>query len=422
MTKDPTIHVPPFVGMILKKLRDKGHAAFVVGGAVRDVCMGRPAADWDVATSASSEEIRTLFRDLRHFSLKHDTVTLVAGGRRYEVTPFRGSRGDILGDLSHRDFTINAMAYDVFSRRILDPSGGRRDLSRQLVRAAGRPEDRFNEDPLRILRAVRLASELGFRIGPRTMRAMVRLRETLNSTAPERIRDEWVRILMAHKPSVGLRLMIRTGLLDIIIPELSEALGRWRVSKQMLKGIDLVRADPAARMAGFFSFFAVPWPAKDWGEEGKSLVRGVLMRFRASNELRDRVTRLLRCHMRLMDFEGGWSEGAVRRFVRLAGPEHMGNLISLFRARRLAQDKKGGKPLLPAGLEREIRRIMNGRTVMSVHDLAIDGRRVIETLNIPPGPAIGEILRRLMEEVTDHPELNTEEGLVGVLREGWIAR
>ena len=151
------ISPPEFVDFILNRLKVSGHQAYIVGGAVRNLCLGRPITDWDVTTSASRDEIKKIFRDTTLFALKHETVTLVDSGSHFEVTPFRGQRNSIKDDLAHRDFTINAMAYDVEKAEILDFHAGRKDLARKLIRATGDPIERFREDPLRILRAARLA-------------------------------------------------------------------------------------------------------------------------------------------------------------------------------------------------------------------------------------------------------------------------
>ena len=156
--------IPKFVMTIIERLERAGFEAYVVGGAVRDLCLKRPVMDWDVATSARPEMISEVFQDVRHFTLKHETVTLVDSDRHYEVTTYRGS-GEvnlpIEEDLGHRDFTINAIAYDTKRKHILDPFGGREDIKKKIVRAVGKPEERFREDPLRLIRGVRIAVEHG---------------------------------------------------------------------------------------------------------------------------------------------------------------------------------------------------------------------------------------------------------------------
>ena len=208
------MEIPNFIMTILERLNAAGHQAFVVGGAVRDHCLGRKLTDWDVATSAKAEEIRALFESIRHFSLKHDTVTLVSSELRCEVATFKGVKGfghTIEEDLGCRDFTINAMAYDAGKGEIIDANEGRKDISRRLIRAVGGPEERFLEDPVRLLRAVRFATELQYKIDLKTFQAISAMAEALEGVAQERIRDELLKILMSKKPSKGFYLMRQTG-------------------------------------------------------------------------------------------------------------------------------------------------------------------------------------------------------------------
>jgi len=199
--KTQEIAVPDFVGRLIRRLQSKGYEAYVVGGAVRDRCLNHPVSDWDVATSAPPRRIRAVFKNIRSFSLKHETVTLVEEGRHYEVSSFRGGKGlgkAIQEDLAHRDFTINAMAYDATEREIMDPFGGTRDISRKLVKAVGRPGDRFREDPLRLIRAVRIATELGFKIEDRTSRVIAQMQgkgsgmNLSRSSLPENPLEDWI--------------------------------------------------------------------------------------------------------------------------------------------------------------------------------------------------------------------------------------
>ena len=154
-------NIPGFVRFILHSLKAAGHQSYIVGGAVRDAFLKRTITDWDVATSASRDEIKTIFLDTKQFALKHDTVTLVHSGRHFEITPFRGEEKGLLSDLAHRDFTINAMAFALDDDKVIDPYGGEPDIDKKMIRAVGDPGARFREDPLRLLRGVRFATELG---------------------------------------------------------------------------------------------------------------------------------------------------------------------------------------------------------------------------------------------------------------------
>ena len=256
---------PEFVTFILNRLKGSGHQAYIVGGAVRNLCLGRPITDWDVTTSASPDEIKTIFRNTKLFALKHDTVTLVDSGRHFEVTAFRGQRNSIKDDLAHRDFTINAMACDMENSEILDFHAGRKDLARKLIRTTGDPGKRFREDPLRILRAARFASELGFRIDNDTKDAMKNMASMLCSVTPERIRDELMKILMSPKPSTGFTIMRRTDLLKHVIPELLEGyrkqqnpFHKYTVFRHVMETIDRVEPVPVLRLTALLHDIAKP--------------------------------------------------------------------------------------------------------------------------------------------------------------------
>ena len=219
------MNVPVFVNRIIARLQKSGFLAYIVGGAVRDSLLNRVVTDWDIATSASPAEINSLFQDIKHFALKHETVTMVHGDRSYEITSMRFSKNasyKIESDLSHRDFTINAMAYDVNSKTVIDPYNGKGDMALKIVRAVASPEKRFIEDPLRLLRAVRISEDLGFSIEPATRDCIQRKSFLLSNVSQERIRDEFMLILMGGKPSRGFSLLRRYGLLNHFIPELLE--------------------------------------------------------------------------------------------------------------------------------------------------------------------------------------------------------
>jgi tRNA nucleotidyltransferase (CCA-adding enzyme) len=428
------MNLPNIILVILDRLHRSGFQAFVVGGAIRDTCLGRTPTDWDVATSAPFEEIKLIFRDLRYFTLKHGTVTIVEKGRHFEVTPFKGPQNipkNITSDLGRRDFTINAMAYDETKKEILDPMNGRQDISRKTVRAAGNPTERFREDPLRLLRAVRLATEFNFRIEPKTMTAISRMAEQLTSVAPERIRDELMNILMSRRPSKGFNLMWRTDLLKQVVPELIEghlkkqnARHRYTIYKHILETIDRVAPDPVLRLCALFHDIAKPrvrtkinGEFRFIGHEKASteLTKDILKRLRFSNGMIGKVLNLISHHV--IQYNPNWSDGAVRRLIRRVGPEDMETLISFREADLLAHGRGDEGLSLLSELKERIKEITERPFPGVTRDLAIDGHRVMATLCLQPGPEVGRVLDALMEKVTDQPELNTEEGLVDLLKQ-----
>ncbi len=428
-------HIPEFVVTILERLHSSGYLAYIVGGAVRDMCFHRTVKDWDVATDAPPKKIRSIFGDIKNFSLKHETVTLVDCARHYQVTTFRGSENlerTIEKDLAYRDFTINAMAYDESKGEILDPYGGIEDISRKLVRTVGDPKERFQEDPLRLLRAVRIATELGFRIDPKTSGTISMMAGALASVAQERIREELMKILMSQKPSVGFNLMKRTGLLKQVLPELLEgylkrqnsAYHRYTIYKHILETIDHVEADPLLRLTGLLHDIAKPFVRKKIGGEyhffgheevSAGLSREIMERLKFSNETIGQVTNLIQHHM--IQYRSGWSDGAVRRLIRRVGSENIAPLLSIHRADILAAGRNDLRMNLLSELEKRIEALSQSPIATKTRDLAIDGHKVMEILGLSKGPEVGKILDMLMEKVTDHPELNSEERLIAILQD-----
>jgi poly(A) polymerase/tRNA nucleotidyltransferase (CCA-adding enzyme) len=428
--------IPKFIKTVVERLRDSGHQAYIVGGAVRDYCLQRTVTDWDVATSATPEEIRSTFRDIRNFSLKHGTVTLVHLDRSYEVTTFRNSKGfgpTIEEDLRHRDFTINAMAYDEDLGKILDPYGGKDDLLRRLVRAGGDPKERFREDPLRLLRAVRLATELGFRIESNTLDTISTMAEQLDSAAPERIREELLKILLSQRPSVGFNLMVRVGLLGQIIPEILEGYGkkqdashRYTIYKHIMQTLDQVEPDAVLRLTALLHDISKPRVRKKINgefsflgheKESTKLAREIMERLKFSKEIIGKVTNLIAHHMSIAEYDSGWSDGAVRRLIRRVGSENVDRLLAFRKADILAHGIDDEKMGQFSELKERIEILRRKGLVLKTQDLAIDGHEVMEILGLSEGPEVGTILEKLVDRVTDHPELNTKGELMALLGE-----
>jgi len=429
-----SMDIPAFVMTIIKRLNSRGFGAYVVGGAIRDMFLGRPAIDWDVATSASTDKVRGLFHDIRSFTLKHETVTLVYSGHHYEITTVRGS-GDfeqrIKEDLGHRDFTINAMAYDIDRNIVLDPNGGREDIVGKRVRAVGNPVERFREDPIRLLRAVRIAVELGFRIENRTMETIRGMSDQLALAARERVRDEFMKILMIQKPSDGFRILRRSDLLSQFLPELLEGFRkkqnfhhRHTIYRHIMETIDRVEPTPVLRLAALFHDIAKPRVRRkiegefrffDHAQESAFLAGEIMARLRFSREMIKEVTNLIEHHM--INYDTKWSDGAIRRLVRRVDPENMDSLISLRGADLSARGDIDGKLTLLSELKKRVEKLRKESIINDTGDLAVGGEKIMDILEIPAGPDVGRVLKILLEKVTDHPYLNTEERLTDILKD-----
>jgi putative nucleotidyltransferase with HDIG domain len=433
---------PPELREFALVFKEAGKSCYIVGGAVRDSLIGKRVSDYDAATDARPEEVMRLFRRVVPTGIKHGTVTVIWKGKPIETTTFRRESGYADGrhpdeveygasleeDLSRRDFTINALAYEPLEGSLVDLYGGQADLGRRLIRAVGDPAERFHEDGLRPLRALRFASQLGFEVEPATLAAIPASLDRFRLVSPERVREELEKILASPKPSTALRLMEETGMLAIVLPELVRCRGveqkgmhRFDVLDHLLASVDAAPADPVVRLAALLHDIGKPETravgadgvATFYGHEGAS-ARGaaaVLRRLRFPNATTEEVTHLVAQHM--FFYEDSWTDAAVRRFLARVGEAEVEKLFAL----RLA-DGTGmtGVPVPPGSLDplrRRIERILADREAFKLKDLAIGGND-LASLGIPKGPAMGRILAELLETVLDDPEQNTREKLLEI--------
>jgi poly(A) polymerase/tRNA nucleotidyltransferase (CCA-adding enzyme) len=421
--------IPEFVALILKRLKKAGHGAYIVGGAIRDAFLRRPITDWDVATSATVGQIKSIFSDKKFYALKHETVTLVNSGRSFEVTTFRGKTNRIEDDLAHRDFTLNALAYEPETGRILDPHSGKADIRSKIIRAVEDPGARFREDPLRLLRAVRIAAELKFRIEKETLDTMTRMAFLLQSVSAERIREELMKVLLCPTPSTGFNLMVRTGLIQHFLPELLEGyrmrqntFHRYTVFKHIMETLDRVEPTPVLRLTALLHDIAKPRVKKkiegQWrflGHEraSASLSEEIMNRLKFSKSMTRKVINLIGHHM--IGYDSQWSDAAVRRLIRRVGRDDIKDLMMFRRADIYAHGLDNRESELLNDLEKRTMDQLDESTAMTTRDLAIDGSNVMDFLEISQGPKVGKILSEMMERVTEHPEENTREGLLAFL-------
>ncbi len=445
--------IPEDVLAVCRRLRAAGQQAHLVGGGVRDMLIGRPPADFDLATDARPEAVLELFGQSFAIptGLKHGTVTVLTEGPRrpVEVTTFRGEGEYFDGrrpssvtyvdtlaeDLSRRDFTMNAVAFDPLDCRLTDPFDGQGDLARRLVRAVGDPIVRFREDGLRPMRAVRQAAQLEFEIDPATLAAIPATLEVFRKVSAERIRDELFKLLRAPRPSRGLELMRVTGLLGEVIPELLEGVGcsqnrfhKHDVFEHTLAVVDATSGDAVVRLGALLHDVGKPrarQPREDAPGEfsffkheivGEAMADAIGRRLKLANADRERVVGMVRNHMFFYTPE--WSDGSVRRFVRrIGGPEALGALFAL-REGDVTGRGFGENPDDELGeLRRRIALVASADAALRVTDLAIDGQDVMRILGIGPGREVGVILERLLERVLDDPSLNVRERLEGLVPE-----
>lgn len=433
----PPFDFPDDVLRIAGELKAAGFEAYVAGGAVRDLLLGQPAADWDVATDARPEEVKRIFGRVVPTGIRHGTVTLVRGTRHYEVTTYRtGRQGrysrSLEKDLAYRDFTFNAMACDPLENRLIDPFQGTADLRRGVVRAVGSADGRFAEDPLRIFRAVRFAAVFRFRLEPETAESIPRHLDAFRRVAAERVREELFRLLLAPRPSEGLEAMRRTGLMAVVIPELLEGwrrqqnhlFHRYTIYRHIMICVDASPPELDLRLAALLHDVAKPRVRQKidgvfrfYNHEQASarLARVILGRLRCSRTRVERVTHLIRHHM--FHYQPGWKDAAVRRLVRRVGLEHLDGLFALRRADVEAHGIPGNDLDLLEELSGRIQLLVREQPPLGVGDLQVNGRDVMRVTGLEEGAEVGRLLETLLEEVLDDPAVNRRNRQLARLRQ-----
>ena len=443
--------VPAAVHAILGTLRSNGHAAYVVGGGPRDVLAGRtPAVSWDLATSALPEQTAALLEDAVYEN-RFGTVVVRRDGHDHEITTFRSDHdyadfrrphrveftGSIEADLARRDFAMNALAWGAepdpeagaAAPRLLDPHGGRADIAARVIRAVGEPRARFEEDALRILRAIRFAATLGFTIEPATLEALRATAPLVAHLSGERIAMELTRILAAEQPSVGLRLLADTRVLVANSPELAAQRGvpQSKIAGEdlwdhTLRTVDAAAARPPGeepRWAALLHDIGKPATAADGhfyrhDSVGADQAGDLLDRLHVARATRDRVVHLVRQHM--FRYEPNWSDAAVRRFLAKVGPASVEDLFALREADNAGSGLPPDAEDLTVLRERVAAELARG-PLLDRTALAIDGRDLITELGLAEGPGLGRLIDALFEQVVEDPSLNERGRLLELARE-----
>jgi len=443
---------------IIRTLQKAGHKAYAVGGSVRDLLMDRPTRGWDFTTDATPEEVLAIFPD-SFYDNQFGTVgvkikeTMKKGQEKeeektkdvYEITTFRSEHGyadhrhpesvtwgkTIGEDLSRRDFTINAIAYD--GKAIVDPFNGQEDIRAKIIRAVGKPSDRFSEDALRMIRAVRIAGELGFTIDEDTRKAIVTHAKLLQEISRERIRDELLKLLAAAYAADGILLLKNTDLLEHILPELAAAFTVAQKSPKRHHLYDVgthsvmalrhcPSADPIVRLATLLHDVGKPKTfRKDanglitfYNHEvvGTDLVRRIAERLRLSRKQTEKLLTLVRWHQFSVDERQ--TDSAIRRFIRRVGKENLDDILALRIGDRLgggAQETSWRLELFKKRLE-EVQ-----KQPFTVADLKVDGHDVMKEFACTPGPIVGKVLTSLFAEVEKGTLANEREKLMKRMKE-----
>ena len=446
---------------ILKKMNEifaqHGYKAYLVGGAVRDMLMGKEPHDWDVTTDATPEQVMSIFRKVIPTGIAHGTVTVHFMKNEIEVTTFRTESdysdgrhpdkveytGNIEEDLSRRDFTINAIASYLGDGTITDPFHGRDDIKRKVIRTVGNPLERFSEDGLRPVRAVRFSAQLGFEIERETLKAISEP-EILKKTSGislERFRDELLKLMKAEKPSAGLKLMEESGILDIFIPEFKKCRGciqgdfrgyhQFDVLDHLFYACDGAPASKQnVRLAALFHDIGkpdvkrvIPTPQGEqftfYNHEAKSqqITKEILFRLKFSNAEIANICHLVVNHM--FNYTQDWTDAAVRRFLAKIQAENLEDLYDLRLADIYGMNNAPvrGQDSRTIALLNELKDRISKETeknsVLSLKQLAVNGKDLMKN-GISAGKDLGFVLNQLLETVLEDPTQNEKEQLIKI--------
>jgi len=433
------MNLPKNVEYIITTLENAGFEGYAVGGCVRDTLLNRNPDDWDITTSASPLEAKKLFAKTIDTGIQHGTITVLLGKETYEVTTYRidgeyeDSRhpkeviftSNLLEDLKRRDFTINAMAYNEKSG-IVDEFGGMDDLNNGIIRCVGNPKERFAEDALRMMRAVRFSGQLGYKIEDETANAVKELAPTLQKISVERICTELTKLMVSAHPEY-LHKAYELGMTKVFLPELDAAMGveqnnphhKYSVGEHILHSLTQIRADKVLRFTMLFHDLGKAL-TKTTDEEGIDHFHGhaglsaeiadtVMKRLRFDNDTRLKVVKLVKYH----DLKVELTPKHVRKAIVKLGADLFPLLLEVKRADFLAQSQylRKEKEEELRELERIYKQILEDKNCVSLKDLAVTGNDLIQA-GMKPGKEIGEVLQQLFAMVLEKPECNTKEFLM----------
>lgn len=441
------VEVPPGAGRILHTLEEAGYEAYAVGGCVRDSLLGKEPHDWDITTSAMPQEVKKLFRRTVDTGIQHGTVTVMLKDTGYEVTTYRvdGEYHDhrrpdsvqftrsLEEDLKRRDFTINAMAYNEFAG-LIDLFHGQEDLEKKVIRCVGDPEERFQEDALRILRAVRFAAQLGFHIEEKTAAAASDHASMLKAVSAERIETELTKLLCSDHPEV-LAEAYRLGITGVVLPEFDRLMAtpqhtpyhQYDVGGHTIQVIRHVPPEKTLRWAALLHDSGKP-DCRTTDEKGQDHFKGhakvseqiaarVLKRLKMDNRTIRDVRTLVLWHD--YDLDGKATEKSFRKAMSRMGFEYFDDLVKLKRADIEGQSEAYREESLEnlAHLEEMAQKIRQDRDALKIQDLAVSGKDLIAEGIAKPGPDMGKLLKSLLEEVLEDPSLNERDRLLEAARQ-----
>lgn len=415
--------IDPGALSIIKRLNDSGYKALVVGGCIRNLTMGEEAHDWDITTKATTEEISRAFKDFKVIPVgkKFGTVTVVIEHTNYEVSTFKKNKSvqtpNLFEDLRHRDFTVNALAWKD-GEGIIDYFNGLEDIKQKIIRGVENPCKRMEEDPLRMLRAVRLACELDFKIDKATLRAIEKNSSLIKKVSPERIRDEFTKILLSNYLRRGFKLLYRLGLLRFIMPELQKCVGISR--ENFREGEDLFQhtLDMAVSLPLVLSLrlsvLLFNINSISCQDEKEEITIKILRRIKFKNTVIRKVTILTQENWQGLNFS---KKINIRQLASRIDIENLEDIWELKKA--LIRESRSSEEFKSAEIERaenNIRKILQERPPTSFKDLAINGKNLFE-IGYKEGKEIGLVLNELLNLVLEKPALNQKKILLTWVKE-----
>ena len=435
---------------IIRTLNRNGYEGYVVGGWVRDMILGIPSTDIDIATNATPDQVTQLFKRVIPTGIDHGTVTVLYGGAAYEITTYRedittdGRNATIKfaetieEDLSRRDFTMNAVAYNPITDEYVDPFKGVKDIKRRHIKCVGDADTRFKEDHLRMLRAIRFYASLGkdWSINTATYHAIKDNAALITKISKERIKSEIDKCFTkADRADTMFYKMQECGLLKYVLPELEECFGfdqhkyhKWDVFVHTLEVLGAVPKEfPLIRWAALFHDLGKPASCENYGTDDMSfhmhefisekISIKIMKRLRFSGDDRRYIANLVKCHMFQCSKE--LTDGAIRRFIVRLGVEYIDDICILKWADRCGNPLKKSGPLdiENTNLKKRALKLLEEDAAFKRSDLVIDGKDVMELLDIPAGKEVGDIINVLLEEVLDDASLNNRDYLLNRIME-----
>lgn len=437
------IQLPEKVKYIIDTLMEAGYEAYAVGGCIRDSILGRKPGDWDITTSARPMQVKQLFKKTIDTGIQHGTVTVMISGEGFEVTTYRidGEYEDgrhpkevrftasLFEDLKRRDFTINAMAYNE-KDGLVDAFFGRRDLEERVIHCVGNPKERFEEDALRMMRAIRFAAQLGFSIEEGTKDAITELADNLSKVSAERIQVELVKLLVSNHPGEFMTAY-ETGLTRVFLPEFDAMIATpqnnkhhcYNVGKHTIEAVKNSPPDKVIRLTMLLHDVAKP-VCKSIDEEGiyhfyghpakgAQMAKEILKRLKFDNDTIRKVCALIKSHDDMPPLE----PKAIRRAIFRTGLEQYPALFAVKRADALGKNQyqRAEKMAYIEGYQKLYEEILEKQQCLTLKDLAVTGKDLIEA-GMKPGKELGETLEKLLEHVLEYPQDNQKEILINLIK------